>query len=132
MKRAKAATLQNGEVGNGRKVGGQNCPPTSESAAGLLNVSPKSVKNAKSAIKNGCDQLGEAMDRDEVSADLAAKFVKAVPDKRKQKGILKDGVDAAEVSENVRHGAQIPNARAAREVAKAPHEKQSGFWDTTR
>ena len=37
---AKLATLKHGEVGNGRKAEGQNCPSTIDDASTLLNVSP--------------------------------------------------------------------------------------------
>ena len=40
---AKLATLKHGEVGNGRKAEGQNCPSTIDDAATLLNVSPRTT-----------------------------------------------------------------------------------------
>lgn len=65
-----------------------------EEAAEQLNVSERNVKRAKAAIKGGCQELVEAMERDEINSSLAAKFVKAVPDKKEQAKILKQGIKA--------------------------------------
>ena len=90
---AKFATLKNG-TNQHTKEGAQNCAPSNEEAAEQLNVKPRNVQNAKAAIKGGCKELVEAMERSEITSSLAAKFVKAVPDKRKQKAILKEGLSA--------------------------------------
>ncbi len=111
---AKVATLGHGGDRKSTDIKGQICPSTDQ-AAEQLNVKPRSVKNAKAAIKGGCKELIEAMERSEITSSLASKFVKAVPDKRKQKAILKEGVNAVrqavkdwEQEEKERSGPSVP------------------------
>jgi hypothetical protein len=89
---AKLAKLKHGDNQH-KKEGAQSCASTEE-AANQLNVSPRSVTHAKAAIKGGCKELVEAMERDEITSSLASKFVKAVPDKKEQAKILKEGITA--------------------------------------
>ena len=72
---AKLANLKHGDVAS-QKSDGQSCPSTksTDEAAEQLNVKPRSVKNAKAAIKGGCKELIAAMERAEVTSSLAAKF----------------------------------------------------------
>lgn len=91
---AKIANLKRGDNQYTKEVP-QSCGPSStDEASQQLNVKPRSVEHAKAAIKGGCKELVEAMERDEITSSLASNFVKAVPDKRKQKTIVKEGVDA--------------------------------------
>lgn len=88
---AKIATLKNGEVGNGREVGVSIDTPTRADAADLLNVSTASVSRAKSIIKDGSQSLVDAVSSGEISVNQAANLVKAVPDKREQSKLVKQG-----------------------------------------
>ena len=91
---AKLATLKHGEVGNGRKAEGQNCPSTIDDAATLLNVSPRTVKNAKHVIENASSAVVDAVESDQIKASLAYKFIGLCGGKRDQAKIVKDGVKA--------------------------------------
>jgi ParB-like chromosome segregation protein Spo0J len=91
---AKLAKLKHGGERGNQHTGGKGSNDTLADAAAQLNVSEPSVKRAKAAIKGGCKELVEAMERDEITSSLAAKFVKAVPDKKEQAKILKQGIKA--------------------------------------
>lgn len=60
---AKMAKLKHGEVGNGRKVDAQLCVSTVEDAATQLNVSPRSVTNAKIIQEHGSDSVKKAVEQ---------------------------------------------------------------------
>lgn len=89
---SKLATLKHGDNQH-KKEGGQNCLST-EQASTMLNVSERTTKDAKLVHERGSKSLVEAMDRNEITASLAAKLVKAVPDKREQTKILSSGLGA--------------------------------------
>lgn len=93
MVAAKLATLKRGQVGNGRKVEGQNCTSTDD-AAEMLNVSPRSVKTAKHVISKGSREVVESVQRGELNLNQAANLVDAVPDKRQQSAIVAKGKSA--------------------------------------
>lgn len=93
---AKMATLKRGDVGNGRKVDGQNCLPTDD-AAELLSVSERSVKAAKHVLDHGCKQLIEAVTDCEITVSMAEKLCKACDDKREQARLVKDGKEAVKL-----------------------------------
>lgn len=88
---ARMATLKNGQIGNGRKVGPQNCGATSEDAAKLLNVSKRSVETAKYVLEHGSKDLIEAIETRTLSVSLAAKLCKVCDDKREQTRLVKEG-----------------------------------------
>ncbi|WP_436716391.1 hypothetical protein U8335_02260 [Roseiconus lacunae] len=46
----------------------QICTPSTEQAAEQLNVKVRNVHNAKAAIKGGCQELVEAMERSEITS----------------------------------------------------------------
>lgn len=120
---AKIASLKVGDNQH-TKEDGQNCPSSNDEAAEQLNVKPRSVKNAKSAIKGGCDELVAAMERDEITSSLASKFVKAVPDKRKQKAIVKEGVAAVRQVVKDHESDKALNAKP-----KQTKQKEEEVWE---
>lgn len=69
-------------------------PVSQGQAAELLNVSRDSVKRAKHAIDKGAPEVVAAMERGEIAASAAAKLVDAVPDKKQQAAIVKQGKQA--------------------------------------
>lgn len=88
---AKMATLRHGDNQHTREDGHKYLSSIDE-AASQLNVSPMSVKNAKTVIANGSAAVNEALEQGNLPVTLAAKFVKAVPDKREQTKILNKGI----------------------------------------
>lgn len=91
---AKLATLRQGGDRKSDDFKGHKCTSNIDEAASQLNVSPRSVKNAKTAIANGSAAVNEAIEQDKLPVTLAAKFVKAVPNKRQQTKILAQGKGA--------------------------------------
>lgn len=75
MVAAALANLKRGQVGNGRKVEGQNCPSTDQ-ASELLSVSPRLTKSAKVVLAGGSKELQNAVKSGEVSVSKAEKLVK--------------------------------------------------------
>ena len=90
---AKVANLKHGDVKSQRDEG-PNGPSSIDDAACQLNVNPRSVKRAKAALKGGCKKLCEMLEAGEIKSSTAANFVKAVPDKKEQAEILKQGLAA--------------------------------------
>lgn len=87
-----------------------------DQAAEALSVSPKSVKRAKQVHRDGAAELQEAMDHDEVPVTLAAEFVKAVPDKAKQKAVIESGKKTGDLRKAVQQEVkQQSKARAFNE-----------------
>lgn len=93
MVASKLATLKNGSNQH-KKEGGQNCPPSIDDAATMLNVSPRSVKTAKQVQEHGSDSVKQAVEQGTIPVSLAANLVKAVPDKREQTKLVRQGKDA--------------------------------------
>ena len=76
MVAARIATLKDGQ----RKtdaIRGQICPPSQDEAASSVNVSPRSVKSARSVMDHGTEELIAAVDRDEIPVSLAAEIARA-------------------------------------------------------
>jgi ParB-like chromosome segregation protein Spo0J len=72
-----AAKLVNTAIGRPQKESGQICPVVSiEKAAEMLQVSPRSVKSAKSVIEHGSPELIAAVERGEVAVSKAAAIAK--------------------------------------------------------
>jgi len=93
---AKLATFKHGQVGNGRKVDPQICGSTftTEEASRLVNVSERSIENAKRVIADGSKTLVEMVERDELKVSAAEKLIKSTPDKTQQEVIAKRGAEA--------------------------------------
>jgi len=113
-----AAKIANLKHGGDRKskikpsIDGLN---STQQAADQLNVKPSSVERAKSAIKAGCNELVESMERDEISPSLAASFAKAVPSKVEQAKILEGGKKAVQqvVKESKNEPEPVPKKKGA-------------------
>ena len=88
---------------------------STEKAASQLNVKLRSVRRAQSAIKAGCNELVESMERDEISPSLAASFAKAVPSKVEQAKILEGGKKAVQqvVKESKNEPEPVPKKKGA-------------------
>lgn len=67
--------LKPGQVGNGRRVGGQNCPSTSD-AAKSFNISTTSVKTAKVVLRSQDKELIADVKEGRSSVNRAAKRVR--------------------------------------------------------
>lgn len=81
-----AAKLVNAKLGDNQhtKEGLQICRPTTvEQAAEMLQVSPRSVHNAKSVLEHGSPELIAAVERGEFAVSRAATVAKTTP-KEKQ------------------------------------------------
>jgi DNA modification methylase len=76
MVAARMATLKNGEVGNGRKVGAQICVPTIEEAAKAVNVSPRSVVAAKQVIAQCAPEVVKAVEDGKITVAAATTEIK--------------------------------------------------------
>lgn len=85
-------TLKHGDV-KSQKDEMQNCI-SRDDAAKIMNVSPRSVANAKQVLEHGSKEVIAAVERDEIPVSLAAKLVTEQPDKRQQTAIVKHGAAA--------------------------------------
>jgi hypothetical protein len=74
MVAAKIATLEIGA--NQHRVGKFADPPTQAAAAKMMNVSERSVRNAKSVIDSGAPEIIAKMERGEVSVSAAANAIR--------------------------------------------------------
>lgn len=70
------ATLKKGELGNGRKVEGQICPPTINEAAQTLSVSTTAIKTAKNIKENAPETVIKAVESGALTLNAAAKIIK--------------------------------------------------------
>ncbi|TXH16508.1 MAG: hypothetical protein E6R03_05385 [Hyphomicrobiaceae bacterium] len=91
-----AAKLASLPVGSNQhsKEGTQKCAPSVEQAAELLNVSPRTVNNAKKVIDKGSAEVVKAVEQGALKVTTAAEFVEEEPDKREQTKLVKKGVEA--------------------------------------
>jgi hypothetical protein len=89
---AKLETLKHGDV-KSQKNEMQNCI-SREDAAKMMNVSPRSVADAKKVQEHGSEELKRAVERDEIPVSTAANLVKAVPDKKEQSKLVTEGPKA--------------------------------------
>ena len=99
MVAGKLSNLSNGSnqhkpVDKSTKEPLQNCRPSTQEAADKLNVSARSVGNAKQVIEGGSAEVKRAVEADEISVSLAAKLVDEVPSKVEQTKLVKQGKDA--------------------------------------
>ena len=65
-----------------------------DDAAALLQVTPRSVDRAKSIIKNASADVVKSVESNELPLSTADKLAKAVPDKREQSSLIKQGPKA--------------------------------------
>lgn len=91
-----AAKLANLPVGTNQhaKEGTHKCAPSVEQAAELLNVSPRTVNNAKKVLDKGSVEVVKAVEQGELKVTTAAEFVEEEPDKREQSRLVKKGPEA--------------------------------------
>jgi DNA-binding transcriptional regulator YhcF (GntR family) len=100
MVAARLAKLKVGDVAS-QRIGVQICVPSIEKAAEQLQVSPRTVNNAKSVIEHGSPELIRAVDEGEVAVSRAATVAKTTP-KEKQVEVAKEKPkqQAAKVAES--------------------------------
>lgn len=89
MVATKLAQLRDGE-----KQGRQICRATQDEAAKLLNVSTRSVGDARTVDDKGAPELVDAVKSGNVAVSSAAQLANAVPDKAEQAEIVKGGKKA--------------------------------------
>jgi len=94
MVAAKIATLKHGEVGNGRKVDAQICAPTTTDAASTLNVSRRSVQNAKQVLEQGSKAVQKAVEQGNLAVSAAAALATSGATKTEQTEAIKGGKEA--------------------------------------
>lgn len=90
---AKMAKLKHGGDRKSDEIKSQICASITD-AATQLNVSPRSVTNAKIVQEHGSDSVKKAVEQGELSVSLAAKLVKKFPNKKEQSKILSDGIQS--------------------------------------
>lgn len=90
---ARLATMKRGSNQH-TKEDPQICGSTTESVSKLLNVSERSVEAAKRVIADGSKTLIELVENDQLKVSAAEKLIKAVPEKKQQEAIAKEGVKA--------------------------------------
>lgn len=129
MVAAKLAKLKRGEIGNGRKVEGQICPPTVEQAASMLNVSSGSVKSAKQVLEHGSKEIIEAVEQGQLPVSFTAKVVAEEPDKRTQTQLLKSGGKAALKEHITEPSPYVDDKDEKAESAVGAFKKLWAKWD---
>lgn len=132
---AKMATLRHGGDRKSEEIKGSKDPLIGiDQAAEALSVSPKSVKRAKQVHRDGAEELQEAMDRDEVPVTLAAEFVKAVPDKAKQKAVIESCKKTGDLRKAVQQEVKQRKQPEPQSRARAFNEDREGdrLADTIR
>ena len=90
---AEVAKLRHGGDRKSEDIKGQDCPSIS-AAAHVFNVSKRSVKSAKHVADKGDKATVEAVKAGEITVSAAAQLVDAVPDKKEQRRIVKEGPKA--------------------------------------
>lgn len=75
---AKLAKLKHGGDRKSEEIKGQKCTLIKD-AADALNVSERSVKNAKTVLRDGSEELQQAVERGEVAVTKAATIAKTIP-----------------------------------------------------
>jgi ParB family chromosome partitioning protein len=88
---ADVATLRRGRPS---KTNPQDCGNTTEDAAKVFSVSTRSVETAKHVADHGDKAVVNAVKSGMITVAAAAKLVDAVPDKKEQRAILKEGTKA--------------------------------------
>jgi ParB-like chromosome segregation protein Spo0J len=93
------ATLREGRPSNETM---QTCTVSMEQAADAFSVSRRSVATARHVADKGDKATVEAVKSGEITVSAAAKLVDAVPDKKEQRKIVKEGKKAvaAKIKEN--------------------------------
>lgn len=114
---AKVAKLKRGDNQH-TKEDTQICAPSVSVAAKMLNVSERSVTSAKHAIDKGAPEVVKAMEKGELPASVAAKFVDVVPDKTTQQRIAKQGTQA--IKDEVKKASSKPAAKQPEFVVPDP------------
>ena len=97
-----AAKMANMKRGRPEKTNGQNCPLKTDDAATALNVSPKSVKNAKQVLDSGDKDLIEQVEQGKTTVSAAANKLRGKTNKRpKTQNDEPKPTEAEEVYEDV-------------------------------
>lgn len=83
---------------------GQICPrrDSDENAAAVSGVSARSVRKARKVIKEGSEDVGNAVASGDLSLDGAEQLIDAVPDKQRQSAIVKQAVASGAPRASVR------------------------------
>ena len=116
MVAAELATLEKGGDRKSEDFKGQNCPLIDD-AASLLSVSPRTVRTAKQVKEKGSLELVDAVKSGDVTVSQAANLCKAVPDKKKQTKLVKEGKQAIKAA--IKPQPKQSNPKTAKADAKA-------------
>jgi len=78
MLAASIATLKKGELGNGRKLEGQICPPTIKQASETLSISTSAIKTAKNIKENAPASIIKSIEAGTITLNAASKIIKNI------------------------------------------------------
>jgi soluble cytochrome b562 len=125
MVASKLATLKHGGDRKSEEIKGQICTLIIDDAAKQLNVSPKSVKNAKKVADKGTPELAEMVSSGKVSVDAASKV--ATKPKAEQEAIVAQGPAAVkEAAKTVPK--KVPKGSAVLPEVKSYLGDFKAFW----
>lgn len=127
MVAAELATLEHGSNRFRKKVETPNGASSIDDVASLLNVSPRTVDRAKQVKEKGSLELVDAVKSGDVTVSQAATLCKAVPDKKKQTKLVKEGKQAIKAA--IKPQPKQSNPKTAKADAKA--EKVDAKVDAT-
>ena len=127
MVAAKLAKLKHGDNQHTKEDGPIGL--SIKDASKMVNCSERSTKRAKKVIAEGANEVQQAVERGELPVSVASDFVKAVPDKKEQSEILKQG--AQSVKDKVKESK--PNKQDKRQKTetivdnRTPQQKKEGL-----
>jgi ParB-like chromosome segregation protein Spo0J len=122
---AEVAKLRLGDNQHKKSEGSQICLPIDD-AAKVFNVSASSVKTAKHVADKGDKAVVDAVKSGKITVSAAAKLVDAVPDKKKQRSIIKGGKKAVTQATKAKAEPEPPLLRPSGDVGEdQPPEKLS-------
>lgn len=94
MVAAKIATMKVGDNQHTKKEGVQICTPSAAEAARALNVSKRSVHNAKQVIEHGAKAVQKAVEQGKLAVSTAAELATSGATKTEQTEAVKGGKEA--------------------------------------
>ena len=94
MVAAKIATMKVGDNQHTENEGLQICRPSAKKAAAALNVSARSVGNAKQVLEHGAKAVQKAVEQGKLAVSTAAELATSGATKAEQTQAVKDGKEA--------------------------------------
>ncbi len=94
MVAAKIATMKPGDNQHAKKEGAHKCAPSAEEAAATLNVSRRSVVNAKQVLEHGSKAVQAAVQQGNLAVTTAAELATSGATKAEQTQAIKGGKEA--------------------------------------